>query len=335
MTHYAFGSITRVSDLATEPFATRAWSRATWQTGDYVVGEVLSEGGAFSYLEWPDGHIAEVAPGDLVVGALGSRAATLELVGDWQEIGDDLQMHALTAAGVFGRCTSRAAFRPRPMTLRYVGHVLRNGAPARMADFVPAPGLARLDAPLIQIIGTSMECGKTTAARAMIRCLRRRNKRVAGVKLTGVARYRDILSMRDAGAEVILDFVDRGLPSTLVDPDAFRTEVDAMLTMVAGRTVDVVVAELGASPMEPYNGEVAMEQVRPHAPLTVLAAADLYAVLGAMAQLKVKPDLIVGRVASTTSGTRIAEQMTGLPVLSPLASAGLAALDAWLKERLD
>ena len=35
------------------------------------------------------GRIARIAPGDLVLGALGVRAATLEAVGDWHEVGSD------------------------------------------------------------------------------------------------------------------------------------------------------------------------------------------------------------------------------------------------------
>ena len=34
---------------------------------------------------------------------------------------------------------------------------------------------------------------------------------VIGTKLTGAGRYRDILAMRDAGADYIFDFVDAGL----------------------------------------------------------------------------------------------------------------------------
>jgi hypothetical protein len=45
--------------------------------------------------------------------------------------------------------------------------------------------------------------------------------RVAGAKLTDVGCYRDVLAMRDVGADFVLDFVDVGLASTLVPPDQF------------------------------------------------------------------------------------------------------------------
>jgi hypothetical protein len=326
MTRYLLGSLTRIAPLSERPFEVEAVSRADWREGDYVVGEVSGDSPSY-ILEWPDGRVGELVRGDLVVGALGSRFATLSLVGDWKDIGEDGAMDSLTPAGVFGRCTSMAAFSYPPTPLVYRGHVKLGGEVTRMADWVSPPRSRRFDLPVIQVIGTSMECGKTTAAKAVIRRLAQRGLRVAGIKLTGVGRYRDILGMQDAGASSILDFVDAGLPSTLTDPDSFVEAVDTMLLKVADEPVDIVVAEAGASPMEPYNGEVAIKRIAPHVGLTMLAASDLYAALGAIDHLGVKPDVIVGRVASTTAGVDIVQDVTGLPAVNPLSSDSLKPLD--------
>ena len=40
--------------------------------------------------------------GDLIVGALGRRAATLEGVGDWRAVDEELELEALTSAGLLG-----------------------------------------------------------------------------------------------------------------------------------------------------------------------------------------------------------------------------------------
>jgi hypothetical protein len=328
MFHY--GSVTRIARLAEEPFVVEPRPRAEWRTGDYVVGNVLAEASRAYTLEWPDGRMGEVVPGDAVVGALGSRYATLELVGDWQAIGADQRMSALSAAGVFGRCTSQAVGVPPPMPLRYEGHVVRAGQVVRMADCAAQPRALAFALPVIQVVGTSMECGKTTAATAVIRRLARQGCRVAGAKLTGVGRYRDILGMRDAGATSVLDFVDVGLPATLLAEDAFTGYVDRMLRLLADQPADVVVAEIGASPMEPYNGAVAMRQLQPHVCLTLLAASDLYAALGATEHLGLRPDLIVGRVASTSAGIAIVERETAVPTLNPLDLETLPVLDAVL-----
>jgi hypothetical protein len=330
-THYYLGSVSRIAGLEDRAFDVVARSRADWRWGDYVVGEVL-EAGPGAHVEWPDGHLTNVARGDQWLGVLGSRCATLELVGDWRDVGSDLQVHSLSAAGVFGRCTSRAAFTPAPATLRYTGHVCRGGEPLRMGDCAARPRATGFDLPVVQVIGTSMECGKTTAAQAVIRRLSRRGVRVAGAKLTGVARYRDILGMRAAGATFVLDFVDVGLPSTLLPAEEFAGHVDRMLGLLADQPVDLLVVEAGASPMEPYNGAVAIERLRPHARLTLLAASDLYAVLGAVDHLGVRPDAVVGRVVSTSAGVAIVERETGIRAFDPLTAGSAAVLDGMLDQ---
>ena len=101
----------------------------------------------------------------MIVGALGRRAATLEAVGDWRAVGEDGVMQTLTAAGLLGRCTS-ASLPPPPMAdLRYRGHAARDGSPLTMARLRPGrrPS-ATLDAPVVLIVGTSMDAGKTVAA---------------------------------------------------------------------------------------------------------------------------------------------------------------------------
>ena len=143
-----------------------------------------------SSVEATDGRMVEVRPGDLVVGALGERAATLEVVGDWREVGDDLRLDGLTRAGVLGRVTSAAlGVRHLIVPMAYRGHVLFGGAPLTMTAVLPPAPRPALCPPTVLLIGTSMSAGKTTSAKTIIRVLCRLGLRVAGAKLTGVARY--------------------------------------------------------------------------------------------------------------------------------------------------
>ena len=79
--------------------------------------------------------------------------------------------------------------------------------------------------------------------------------------MTGAGRYRDILSFRDAGANAIFDFVDAGLPSTVVPENQFRESIRPLLHHIDNLNPDFAVIEAGASPIEPYNGEAAMEEI--------------------------------------------------------------------------
>jgi len=65
----------------------------------------------------------EVTDGDLIVGAFGQRCATLEAVGDWRVIGEDLQMEAPTSAGLSGKVTAKSAFLPALLSMTYRGHI--------------------------------------------------------------------------------------------------------------------------------------------------------------------------------------------------------------------
>ena len=136
--------------------------------------------------------------------------------------------------------------------MKYRGHVHVDGQSMGMGDYARSSE-ARLDAPVVLVVGTSMSAGKTATAKALVRILRSMGQRVVGTKLTGAGRYRDILSMRDSGADAVFDFVDAGLPSSICPEDEYRTRLRNLLGLVAETDPDVVVAEAGASPLESYT----------------------------------------------------------------------------------
>ena len=311
MIKYFFSSLTRISDLAEEAFGVEPRVRGDWGTGDYVVGEVVGRAGELSRVELRSGRMIEVVEGDLVVGAWGSRRATLEAVGDWREITEDGMFHAMTAAGLFGRVTSIAPLMPPIMRLQYVGHVTRDGRKVTMDDFVPPIPDVPYEAPTLLIIGTSMSAGKTTAAKRIIRHLKGIGLHIVGTKLTGAGRYRDVLAMWDAGADDVYDFVDVGLPSTIVEPEEYRSRLRDLLSLVAARRPDIVVAEAGASPLEPYNGEIVLEELGAHVRCTVLCASDPYAVSGVIAGFGYEPDVVAGIATNTTASVELVRKLTG------------------------
>jgi hypothetical protein len=285
-------------------------------------------------IEVPTGEYEEVGPGDRIIGALGRRTATLELVGDWRAVTDELLMHTLTSACVLGRCTSAAHPPPAMAEVRYLGHATLGGEPVTMPGSVAAVPERALEAPVVLIIGTSMDAGKTVSARAIVRELVAMGKRAAGAKLTGVGRFRDILAMRDAGAAFIADFVDVGLPSTVVPPAEYEPALARLLSMIAAAEPDVVVAEAGASPLEPYNGDVAVRMLDGKVRATVLCASDPYAVVGVMGAFEARPDLIAGRAASTEAAVELVRKLAGVPALNVLDPASGPKLAEFLRERL-
>ena len=328
---YFFSTLTRIADLDTHPFDVCPLPMADWATGDYVVGKVLEAKGSLARVELANGRIANQVEGDLVVGAFGVRKATLEAVGDWQSIQTDMVMHNLTIAGLFGRLTSASYLLPQLPTLTYMGHVTRQGQKVSMQDFVPDISPLAYTRPTILIIGTSMSAGKTTTARVIIHLLAQLNLKVVGAKLTGAGRYRDILAMLDAGADKVFDFVDVGLPSSIAPPEDFRIALQKLLSIIEREAPDVVVAEAGASPHEPYNGSVAMDLLADQAQFTVLCASDPYAVIGVSQSFGIQPNLVTGIATSTTAGVDLVERLTDVPALNLAESASHGRLLSLLK----
>jgi hypothetical protein len=74
--------------------------------------------------------------------------------------------------------------------------------------------------------------------------------RVAGTKLTGTGRLRDLLELRDAGADMVYDFVDGGLCSTYTSPQLFLPHIKGLLRHINSFDPAVIVAELGGDVIE-------------------------------------------------------------------------------------
>jgi hypothetical protein len=332
MIPYRFSSLTRIAPLTRVPFRLQPVDRDDWASGDYVACDIVDACG-FRAIELPDGRMSEAAAGDVLVGALGRRHATLEATGTFEKA--DGALHLLTSAGLLGGATSCAAELPPLLALHYRGHVFLDGEKATMARFVePVPPLP-FETPTVLLVGTSMSAGKTTAGKMAVRHLTQAGLRVVGAKLTGAGRYRDILAFLDAGAVAVYDFVDAGLPSTVVPVAEYEPALAHLLTCLARAEADVAVVEIGASPMEPYNGAAAIEALTPHVVATLLAASDPYAVVGVMEAFGMEPDVVCGRTTSTQAGIELAQRLSGVRALDLSTASATRALGRLLLDRLD
>ena len=321
-----FSSVTRVADLPAWPFPYEKLDKSQWASGDYVVGEALPRNGRIDTVELADGRECYPIAGDLVVGAFGRRFATLELTGTFEEIGADGAMACMTSGGCFGATTSQSQFVRAAMPARYVGHLLQDGQKVTMAQFAPKVTEPSFELPVILLVGTSMSAGKTYSGRIAVRELKDMGHTVLGAKLTGAGRYRDVLSFGDAGADYIFDFVDAGLPTSVVPPGEYRAAIGALLSHMAQLDATVAVIEAGASPLEPYNGGTLVDMLGDRVKFTVLSASDPYAVVGIQAAWKRPFDLVTGPTANTRAGVALVQELAGLPALDLVDHAAHAAL---------
>ena len=337
---YVYGSLARISDL---PATQSSWvvhpiKREQWETGDYVVGKYDSSPSTPDYIELTTGRRAHLMKGDLLVGALGGvRQATLESVGDWHDIGMDGRMEDLTNAGFFAKEANHNIRIPPAPSFLYQGHVIRKGTKVCMHDYIP-PVVAcsrPYNSPTILILGTSMSCGKTFAAKVIIHLLKKLGVgKVVGTKLAGAGCYNDILNMQDAGADAVLDFVDVGLASTVVPVEQYRQSLKLLLSMISAQNPDIVVAEAGASPLEDYNDAAVLSVLAQGARFVVLCASDAYAVVGIEEVFGIKPNIVTGIATSTSAGMALVEKLSGIPTLNLCTDESIAELELLLRASL-
>lgn len=327
------GSVTRIADLGTPPFDLRDVPPEDWDSGDYVMVEVLDvPRAATGGFELPDGRGVTPMAGDFLVGALARRFATLEATGSFEAVGNDGVMHVLTDAGCIGTLTSRSRFSPELIEVGYRGHVMVGGARSNMRAWARPDTGAAFDLPVVLIVGTSMSAGKTQAGRVVVRALMEMGHRVLGAKLTGAGRRRDSLAFGDAGAHYVFDFMDAGLPTTVCPPEQYRDAVGALLSTFMETTATVAVIEAGASPLEPYNGATLVDLLGDRVVYTILCASDPYAVEGIKVAWDRTFDLVAGPAANTAAGVQLVRRLTALRALDLNDSATRPELSERLEE---
>lgn len=334
MSTRVYGSLARIADFRNSNFEVRVLPHAEWATGDYVEGEVCGTPTPLYHVEDRTGLMVRVEPGDWVIGALGDRAATLEGVGSWRDIGDDGVMHTLTAAGIMGVFTSLSQQLPDPLQLRYRGHLCRGDSKVTMSDFAMRAASHAFAVPTVLLLGTSMSAGKTTAGRRVCKELDRAGLFVVGSKLSGAGRYRDILSFLKTGAAAVFDFVDAGLPSTVVPKADYRRAIRPVLNKINDLAPDFLVAEAGASPLEPYNGAAVMEELGDNIVCTILCASDPYAVVGVERAFGLRPDLVSGPATQTSAAIELVRKLTGLRGINIVDPATKQDFRDFLEHRL-
>jgi hypothetical protein len=333
MTQTILASLARIADFERNPYDVRALDKREWAAGDYVLAEVCGTRSVLYAVETSDGTMVPVQPGDQVIGVFGHREGTLEGVGSYVDV-EKGQLHALTSAGLLGAFTSFSILLPKPMSLKYRGNLIRDGRKVTMSQFAIRSDSYDYNVPTIVIIGTSMSAGKTVTGRRACEILSTAGLTVFGTKLTGAGRYRDIGSFKKSGAAKVYDFVDAGLPSSLVPEAEFRAAIRPLLGHISAAHPDVVVVEAGASPLEPYNVGAAMDELGDNICCMILAASDPFAVVGVIKAFGVQPDLVTGLATSTSAAIRLVKELSGLPALNVINRETMPAFREFLGQKL-
>lgn len=227
--------------------------------GNLVVVKALGDTGSRTQVENQFGRDERMYKDDIFIGVLANRHSGTSESGDVPsegiDITPDLELHLLAAGGIVGINTGIPhGMRQEPFRLQPLGLVAtQEGKPL---DLIELSGghdeTLNPSAPIVMVCGTSAEVGKTTTSTSLIRALREQGLGVAGTKFAGTGRMRDIMSLRDAGADPHTDFPDVGLATTYTDAERFTKGTYTLFNRInSGEpTPDIIVAEAGGDPIE-------------------------------------------------------------------------------------
>jgi hypothetical protein len=253
-------------------------------------------------------------------------------------------VHLLNLGGVLGTCTSMNPDLGPPFECEVLGQVLhfpylgeRIGIPASIGHGLP-PLDERLDVrgvPVVAVVGTCMNSGKTQACQSLVQEFARARLAVHAAKSTGVSLRRDILSLEDAGARATLCFTDLGIVTTSARNAAALART--LLNRLAAGSPDVIVLELGDGLLGEYGVDaiLAGEDIRAAFSAVLLAANDPVGAWGGIRMLResygIEVTAVTGPATDNAAGTDLIRDRMGSVGLN--ARTHPAELAALVRER--
>ncbi|MBT8423231.1 MAG: hypothetical protein HKN56_10900 [Gammaproteobacteria bacterium] len=305
------------------------------EEGVLVAVQILNAKSTYNTLELTSGRMAQLKPGDVIVGALGHRKALFGYSGHLPESlkpGDEVQV--LNIGGVLGICDSVNANFGQPFNAKVLGAVLefpilgeRIGVPARagieqMNDDEP---LNTHGVPVVALAGTCMDSGKTAAASAIVSRLCHLGHTVDAFKATGVSLRRDILAMEDAGARDTSIFTDFGVITTTAHNSAGVTKT--MLNKLAAGKPDAIVFELGDGILGTYGVDAILNDpaIAEAISCLILCANDPVGSTGGVRLLKdefgMDAHLVTGPATDNQVGRNIITERLGIQGINAITNA--------------
>jgi hypothetical protein len=292
----------------------------TPRAGDLVLCRV-TDLGSHRGLGQAQGRRTPLYTGDEIVVAYGSRYAPDQFEA---ELPPDTGPCELAAAGgIAGRVVSRHEAMAAPTRLLPVGFVTDDyGERINLRSLArPVFPFPENVPPVVAVLGTSMNTGKTTVCSSLIRGLCLAGYRVGAAKVTGTGAPGDPWRMVSAGAAQVLDFTDLGFPST------YRLTVPELVHILHGLVADltehvaeVIVLEIADGLLQRETGQLlATPEFGRLVDSVVFAAGDAMGAAVGVRRLRERGlpvSALSGRVTSAPLAIAEAATLTDVPVIT-------------------
>jgi Domain of unknown function (DUF1611_C) P-loop domain len=295
----------------------------TVDEGLVLAVQAMEHEGKNSAFEFSSGRIGRLVKDDIFPGVLGKRRALREYSGDIPAqiaVGDTLYL--LCESGIVGEIRGINEKWGVPMQVKVLGSITSAGKQLNIKDTsIQRQKSLVQSAPIVGVVGTSMDIGKTTAICKLIQHFKARGLKVAGVKLSGVASTQDLDKISDAGADPVLGFMDGGLPSTCGNATDVVEVALGILEEINRSGPDLIVAEFGDGILGEYNVEHLLRNpcMQKHICALIVGAADLVAAWGAkeiLSRYGVSATVITGPAANNDTGALYIEKNLKVPAES-------------------
>ncbi len=277
-----------------------------------------------------------------VGGRFANRSISGHPPGEASPVGSHLDL--LNSGGVAGLSDDPG----QPVVkLKVLGGIEHMGRNALLSEFQTLPAvIAPLDddeapeMPIVMVMGSDMEVGKTTCAASLALSLRAAGIKITYAKLTGTGRMRDLMRVcygRPLGyfdsARLGWDFVDTGLATTFpAGTESVRESARILLRHAAARG-EIVLAEIADAPFSEGSIGVATDRWinawLGRSGLIICACENVEATrtvdwIDEHIQLGKEKMLISGRVANDSLGRREVEKKTGVGAISCTSPSDLS-----------
>ena len=275
-------------------------------------------------LEDIHGRRVHMYPGDEILVVAGDRYATDQF---HARVPEQLGPCHLVAAGGLAADVINKNRGIKPATeITALGVVAdQRGRPLNLKAFAPltatSESIASKEIPVLLVMGSDMNSGKTTLACAAVNGFKAAGYKVTAAKLTGTGAGPDYWRMHDAGADQVIDFVDAGFPSTVgLNPEQMLTLLRQFHTAAQQNRSDLLVIEVADGVLQKENQQLLRSEAFISQVNAALIAADgsLAATMATQTVLQAGiPVLGIGGVISRSPlSCDEARGSLGLPVLN-------------------
>jgi hypothetical protein len=218
--------------------------------GDVALFEVVKIG-KHKTVQSESKHIKNIFEGDLILAAFANRYATDQFEG-YLPTKPTRFLDILGSGGAIGIVASKnAAFEEiKPTRLELIGYSINENNEVVNTVYynneeISFTGELPDRAQIILSVGSTMESGKSTSAAFLARGINNAGRKVGFIKLTGTCFTKDKDLVNDCGADMVLDFIDAGFPSTyMLSKQELLNLYQFLLNKFKGLNYDYIIVEI-------------------------------------------------------------------------------------------